>query len=97
MDGFYAGIIFAGIILVIISLIWIAYDRKKTFDHSKQFDAKKEEILGIIDDAEMMISELNKFSDYIVTQMDKKNEELCLNLKIFDEKIKFINKKKNPS
>jgi len=90
MGQFYVSIIFVGIILVIAALLWVVFDRKKTFDYVKSLDAKKEELIGIIRDAEQMIEELNKFSDYIVSQMDLKNEELWNNLKLFEEQAKRL-------
>lgn len=90
MNQFYVSIVFLGILLVVISLVWIVYDRKKSYDYTNLLDGKKAELAGIINDAEQMVEELNRFSDYIVTQMDLKNEELCNNLKCIDEKVKQI-------
>ena len=87
MNQFYVSIIFLGIILILVSLAAIAYDRKKSNDRSKQLDRKREELIGIIADAEQMIEELNKFSDYMITQMNLKNEELSSNLKLVEEKL----------
>jgi hypothetical protein len=88
MSPFYVSVIFIGITLIVISLVWIAYDRKKAHDYLGQIDAKKEELVGIINDAEQMIEEMNKFSDYIVTQMELKNEEMCANIKTLEERVK---------
>lgn len=76
MVGFYMSIMFTGIIIVVVSLIWIAVDRKKTFDTELRIDEKKAELVRIITDAEMMVEELNKFSDYMVTQIGEKNSEM---------------------
>ncbi|MCX8130294.1 MAG: hypothetical protein N3I35_09375 [Clostridia bacterium] len=91
MNEFYVSIIFIGITLIVISLVWIAYDRKKSYDYVTQMDSKKEELVTIINDAEQMIEEMNKFSDYIVTQMELKNEEMCSNLKELEKKVSLIN------
>lgn len=85
--NFYASLIFLGIMLVLFSLAWVVIDKKKTFSFIKNADSKKQELTEIITDAEQMIEELNKFSDYIVTQMDIKNEELQVNLKNAEERI----------
>ncbi len=85
MNQFYVSIIFLGIILTLVSMVWIAYDRKKSYDYEKRIDEKKNELEGIISDAEQMIEELNKFSDYVVTKIDLKNEELSLKLKSLEE------------
>jgi ATP/maltotriose-dependent transcriptional regulator MalT len=93
MNQFYVSIIFLGITLIVISLVWIAYDRKKSYDYTDMLDSKKKELVGIISDAEQMVEELNKFSDYVVTQMDIKNAELNTNLKVMEEKIRNINER----
>lgn len=79
-----------GIILMFLIIIWTLLDKKKVFKVVKDFDQKKSELIDIINDAEQMIEELNKFSDYIVTQMDLKDEELRSNLKKADEQIRNI-------
>ncbi|MDP4093828.1 MAG: hypothetical protein Q8920_10750 [Bacillota bacterium] len=85
--NFYASLIFLGIIVVIVALVGVAYDRKKGYNHAKSIDYKKEQLTEIINDAEQMIEELNKFSDYVVTQMDLKNEEMSASLKQVEERF----------
>lgn len=91
MNQFYVSIIFLGIMLIALSLVLIAYDRKRSYDYSKNMDAKKEELLGIINDAEQMVEELNKFSDYIVNQVDSKKEEINVSLASISEQIEQMN------
>ena len=93
MNQFYVSFIFIGIALVVFSLTLILLDKKKAFNFLKNFDEKKQELIDIINDAEQMIEELNKFSDYIVTQMDFKNEELSNNLKKADEQLENLAQK----
>lgn len=88
--NFYVTLVFLGIILVSLSLVWVILDKKKAFGFARSFEDKKQELVEIINDAEQMIEELNRFSDYIVTQMDLKNEELRMNLKNADEDIKNL-------
>lgn len=90
MNGFYVSMIFLGIILVTISLLLIVVDKRKAFGFVKSFDDKKQELTEIINDAEQMIDELNRFSDYIVNQMDLKSEELNKNLKEAEDKVKVL-------
>jgi hypothetical protein len=93
MSGFYVSLIFIGIMLAIISLILILIDKKNVFVFRKTFDDKKQELVEIINDAEQMIDELNRFSDYIVSQIDVKNEELNANIKAAEQKIRAIEEK----
>lgn len=90
MNNFYVSMIFIGIVLIMASLIWVAFEKKGSFSFMKKLEEKKQDMVSIINDAEQMIEELNKFSDYIVTQMDVKNEELRNNLKTADEEIKQL-------
>ena len=93
MNQFYVGLIFIGIILISFSLILVLFEKRKVFKFLKHYEEKKQELVEIIYDAEQMIEELNKFSDYIVTQMDFKNEELSMNLKKAHEEIRALNLK----
>ncbi len=93
MNQFYIILIFSGIILMAFLIVWTILDKKRVFKVVRDFDKKKSELVEIINDAEQMIEELNKFSDYIVTQMDLKDEELRSNLKKADEQIRNIGKK----
>ena len=91
MNSFYVSIVFIGIMLILISLVLVAYDKKKSFDYTGKLDDKKEELTSIIADADQMIDEMNKFSDYIITQMELKNEEMSTSLKVMEEKVRHIN------
>lgn len=90
MNGFYVSLVFFGVLLVLFSLACIFIDKNKVFSFMKGYDDKKQELVEIISDAEQMIEELNRFSDYIVNQMDIKNEELSKNLKLAEEKINVL-------
>ena len=90
MNQFYFCIMFLGIILVVVSFVWIVADRKKAFDYNARMDARKEELSGIISDAEQMIDELNRFSDYVVAQMELKSEELNASLRNIDGRIEQL-------
>ncbi|MGI6778685.1 MAG: DUF6115 domain-containing protein [Acetivibrionales bacterium] len=93
MNQFYSSISIIGITLIILSLLWIVIDRKKSDNYEKRLDRKKYELSAIITDAEEMIEELNKFSEYIVTQIDMKNEELLKSLKNIEERLESLNEK----
>ncbi len=93
MSGFYVSLIFIGILLSIISLVLILIDKKNIFVFRKTFDDKKQELVEIINDAEQMIDELNRFSDYIVSQIDVKNEELNASIKAAEQRIRSFEEK----
>lgn len=91
MTQFYVSIIFLGILLIGISIVLVAYDKKRSADKAADIGAKKQELVGIINDADEMIQELNKFSDYVVSQINLKNEEMSLSLKKYEEQIESLN------
>jgi len=93
MSQFYVSIIFLGIMLITVSIVLIAFDKKKSIDYVNELDSKKQELVGIISDAEQMIEEMNKFSDYIVTQMDFKSDQLSISLKNFEKEIGNLKEK----
>lgn len=93
MNNFYVSIIFLGITLMAVAFVWIAYDIKRSNDDAKRLDEKKKDLAEIIADSEQMIEELNKFSDYVITQMDMKSEEMNNSLKVAEEKIKQFQSK----
>jgi hypothetical protein len=81
---------FLGIVLMAVAFFWILLDRKQTYDYSSGIDEKKTELLNIIEDAEEMMEELNKLSEYIIEQMDIKNEEMNRGIKKIDERLKQL-------
>ena len=90
---FYISIIFSGIVLIIVALVSVLFDRKKSWDFEKRIDEKKQELLEIISDAEEMVSELNRISDYIVAQVNAKNDEILQSLRRYESKVMEINSK----
>jgi hypothetical protein len=93
----FFSMIFLGIMLIAVSVIWIHIDRKRFESYEKRMDRKKDELMAIISDADEMVDELNRFSNYIVTQLDIKNEEVLNNIKKYDQKLSSINEKVNKS
>lgn len=90
LNGFYISMIFLGILFVIFSLVCLFLDKKNVFEFSRSFEDKKQELTEIINDAEQMIEELNKFSDYIVSQVDLKSEQMNKNLKDAEIRIREL-------
>jgi len=90
LSGFYVSMIFIGVVLVLVSLVLIMIDRKNVFVFKNSADEKKKELIEIISDAEQMIEELNRFSGYIVDQMDLKNDELNRNIMEAEQKINAL-------
>lgn len=95
MGAFYVTIIFLGVILVAVSLFLIIMDRANGKDFFKEFDRKKDEMFGLIQDSEEMIHELNRMSDYVVTVISEKNQEFFKKVKDIDNQDKVEEKPVN--
>jgi DNA-binding phage protein len=67
--------LFVGAAFVVGAILWIASDARKGRKFMEQAEMEKTELLSIIDDAELMVNELNIFSDYIFSRIDSKNSE----------------------
>ena len=93
MEGFYVSIIFLGIMLVVFSLGWIAMDRKTTAESARDINDKKDNLVEIINDAELMVQELNKFSDYIISRLEMKNKEFEEVIRAADDRIRSLKEK----
>lgn len=93
MSAFCSSMIFIGVLFIIVSLISIFFEKRKGSIFIDGLDKKKQELTDIIIDAEQMLEELNRFSDYIVSQIDSKNEELNRNIKEAEEKVCAISTK----
>jgi bacterioferritin-associated ferredoxin len=91
---FHISIMFVGILLMSISFVWIAFDKKKQLDDKEVLQEKKEMLVSVISDAELMIEELNNISDYLVSNIDKKRQEVVDTIKEADEKNKTVTDKR---
>jgi len=81
-------ILLSGVAIVCASILLIIRDNKKSNELLKIAKTEKNELQSIIDDAELMVDELNNFSDYIITQIERKNSEVDRQLTKLDEKLK---------
>lgn len=76
MKEFLINFLFTGISLAIIIPVLILAEKTKRDRFLKILDEKQIEVSRTIDDAEDMLQELNKFSEYIVELIDTKKEEV---------------------
>lgn len=90
MDVFFTCIIFVGSGLTIFAFLLILYEKNRLHDYRGDLKEKKDELIKVIEDAEELISEMNRFSDYTVTQIEEKNSVLLDTLAEADLKIMQI-------
>ncbi|NLX63468.1 MAG: hypothetical protein GX022_01610 [Clostridiaceae bacterium] len=76
MTVFFTCIIFIGIVLTVFSLILMLYEKKRLHDYRSDLKEKKDQLISVIEDAEELIEEMNRFSDYAVTRIEEKNNIL---------------------
>lgn len=74
-------------IFLVISLICIRSTKKWFRKQLKILEKKKKELDELIYSATDMVHELNNVSDYVVTTVDQKSDELKLVMNEIDEKI----------
>jgi len=86
----YYVLLSVGAVFVLASIIWFAVDLRKAKMLLQKADAEKSELKSIIADAETMASELNKFSSYLLTKIEQKNNETGQYLEWLDESLNNV-------
>lgn len=86
MNQFYISLVFTGIVLVFIAFIGILHDRKKSMDYISTVEEKKRELEEAMSDAEILIQEMNRCSEYLVTLVENKYREIDSASVSIDEK-----------
>lgn len=87
MTAFFACIIIIGSIIVAVSMVWMIIEKKNGSDYRLELDERKYELRQLIDEAEQLMNELNNFSGYIVTQLEKKQRDVEETIKSADERL----------
>ena len=90
MAVFFTCIILVGSGLTLFALILMLFEKRRLHDYRNDLREKKDDLIKVIEDAEELISEMNRFSDYTVTQIEKKNDELLKSITQADLKIEMI-------
>lgn len=88
MNQFYVSIMFIGILLMLISFIWVIIDKKRHIDYREVIDEKKTSLVNIVEDAEVMVEELNKFSGYVFDEFEVREKNVKGLLNKLDQEIK---------
>lgn len=90
MTGFFTCIIFIGSGLVLFSFLLMLYEKKRLYDYRNDIRDKKEDLIQIIEDAEELITEINRFSEYTVNQIEETSQVLTKNISEADLKIEAL-------
>jgi hypothetical protein len=87
MAVFFTCIIFLGSGLTAFALLLMLFEKKRLHDYRGDIKESKEALIKVIEDAEELISEMNRFSDYTVNQIEEKNSVLLDSIAMADLKI----------
>ena len=90
----YNVIIFTCIILIGSGITLFSYfhacGKKRLHDYRTDLKESKGNLIKVIEDAELLVSEMNNFAEYIVTQIEEKNESLLSNIAEADLRIDML-------
>lgn len=69
-------VVLTGIGIVLFSLALVFAEKSRLHDMRPDLHARKDELFQVIEDAEVLVEELNRFSEYTVTRCEEKDREL---------------------
>lgn len=77
---FYAVMILCGVLMTIVAIFLYIIDKRKSMDLMLRVEEKNNELTQAIQDAEQIVLEMNRFSDYLLGRVDEKLQEVeaCL-------------------
>lgn len=90
MAVFFTCIMLIGSGLTLFAIFLMLAEKRRLHDYRADIKEKKEDLINVIEDAEALISEMNRFSDYVVTQLEEKNALLAQNIAEADLKIELL-------
>ena len=90
MAVFFTCIILIGSGITVFAFIWMLVEKHKLHDYRKDIKGKKEDLIKVIEDADVLISEMNRYSDYIVTCIEEKHSSLAQSLSDADLRIESL-------
>lgn len=91
MEGFFTCIILIGSGITLFAFFLLLAEKHRMHDYRTDIKQKKEDLINVIEDAEELIFEMNKFSDYVVTQLEEKHKSIEEALNDADLKIEELN------
>lgn len=90
MAVFFTCIILIGSGLTLFALVLMLFEKKRLHDYRSDLREKKEDLIKVIEDAEELVNEMNRFAEYTVTQLEEKNDALLKSIAEADLKIKRL-------
>lgn len=90
MSVFFTCIILLGSGLVVFALLWMLAEKRRLYDYREDVKERKEDLIKVIEDAETLIEEMNRFSDYVVTTLEQSHEGLQQTIAAADRRIELL-------
>jgi len=90
MDIFFACLTLAGAGIVLFAVILMLADKKRMHDYREDLAEMEDNLIEVIEDAEVLIKEMNKFSDYAVSRLEEKHNLLLKTLEEADQRIRNL-------
>ncbi len=97
MAVFFTCIILIGSVITLFAFFLMLAEKRRLHDYRTDVKEKKEDLIKVIEDAEELISEMNRFSDYVVTQIEEKHTSLTGSIKEAELKIELFNSPLKPA
>lgn len=73
-----------------LAMIWMVVEKKRSRDYRLETDERKHELQQAAEDAEQLLDELNNFSNYIVTRMEEKQQEVESVIQAVDQRLNLF-------
>jgi len=96
MTQFFICIILIGSAIVLVSFFMMLAEKKRLHDYRTDLKDKKDSLIQVIEDAELLISELNNYSDYVLSRIEEKNETLSKTISEADLRIEMLKSETAP-
>ncbi len=90
MTAFFICIILIGVLMTAVAMIWMVIEKKKSRDYRLETDERRYELKHVVEEAELLLDELNNFSNYIVTRMEEKQQEVESVIQAADERLNLF-------
>ncbi len=90
MEAFFICIILIGSGITLFAFFLMLAEKRRLHDYRTDVKEKKEDLIKVIEDAEELVSEMNRFSDYVVTQIEEKHARLTDSIKEADLRVDLL-------
>lgn len=91
MTVFFTCIILIGSSVVVFALFLLLAEKRRLYDYRQDAREKKDDLIKVIEDAELLIDEMNKFSDFVVSNLEQKHIALTETIHEADLRIETLN------